>query len=149
MTPQIDELLIAQCTVSIDTGRRYGHSRAQRLSVAGTKRHIAELVVPLIKHPGMSLRLDIRLMGSIFLHLLNHHGAADADDRFYRSDFCFYRCAGCSGGFPGRTGIRSTYSERRTRGGVPRFCLRMASAHQVARSDRVNFRNSVCSPNNA
>lgn len=75
LTPQIDELMIASDIVRVDLlqGERsvYSHSRARGYRPAGTSDMYRELVVPLIKHPGMSLRLVYQdPMGNYFHSLI-------------------------------------------------------------------------------
>lgn len=75
LTPQIDELMIASDIVRVDLlqGERsvYSHSRARGYRPAGTSDMYRELVVPLIKHPGMSLRLAYQdPMGNYFHSLI-------------------------------------------------------------------------------
>lgn len=80
LTPQIDELMIASDIVRVDLlqGERsvYSHSRARGYRPAGTSDMYRELVVPLIKHPGMSLRLAYQdPMGNYFHSLPASHAA--------------------------------------------------------------------------
>lgn len=106
LTPQIDELMIASDIVRVDLlqGERsvYSHSRARGFRPAGTSDMYRELVVPLIKHPGMSLRLVYQdPMGNYFHSLITTAPLTLAIGFIVL--ILFYRCAGCSGSFPGRS----------------------------------------------
>ena len=75
LTPQIDELMVSVDIVRIELlqGENvvYDHSRTSSYRPAGTNNLYREITVPLVKHPGMSLRLVYQdPMGNYFHSLL-------------------------------------------------------------------------------
>ncbi|EHQ8348717.1 RNase E specificity factor CsrD [Salmonella enterica] len=75
LTPRIDELMIVSDIVRVDLlqgeHRIYSYSRTRGYRPAGTSDMYRELVVPLVKHPGMSLRLVYQdPMGNYFHSLI-------------------------------------------------------------------------------
>lgn len=75
LTPQIDELMVSVDIVRIELlqGEHvvYDHSRTSSYRPAGTNNLYREITVPLVKHPGMSLRLVYQdPMGNYFHSLL-------------------------------------------------------------------------------
>ena len=75
LTPQIDELMISVDIVRIellqDDRVVYSHSRTSSYRPAGTNNLYRNLTVPLVKHPGMSLRMVYQdPMGNYFHSLM-------------------------------------------------------------------------------
>ena len=75
LTPQIDELMVSVDIVRIELLQGgnvvYDHSRTSSYRPAGTNNLYREITVPLVKHPGMSLRLVYQdPMGNYFHSLL-------------------------------------------------------------------------------
>lgn len=75
LTPQIDELMVSVDIVRIELLQGgnvvYDHSRTSSYRPAGTNNLYREITVPLVKHPGMSLRLVYQdPMGNYFHSLM-------------------------------------------------------------------------------
>ncbi|QCA16753.1 RNase E specificity factor CsrD [Citrobacter freundii] len=75
LTPQIDELMVSVDIVRVELlqgeSKVYSHSRTSSYRPAGTNNLYREITVPLLKHPGMSLRLVYQdPMGNYFHSLM-------------------------------------------------------------------------------
>ena len=118
LTPQIDELMVSVDIVRIELlqGEHvvYDHSRTSSYRPAGTNNLYREITVPLVKHPGMSLRLVYQdPMGNYFHSLLT---TAHDSHCFHYSDALFVCALASAPAFGSGAAGDSfhTYSERRT-----------------------------------
>ncbi len=93
-----------------------------------------ELVVPLIKHPVNVATSGLSGPDGQLFSLPIDAGAADAGDRFYRSDFVLSVLAAAAAFRKQLLKFAHAYSERRT-WGVRGSCLRIGQRAPVARLD--------------